>query len=204
MFDNFFQWFEILPRTLKWFRPVQSNLHSYVWDPLQAACYALCSNNLYQLIHVQIRAGQQLKFIYSEKATKFCEIFTLSYVVLVKSMVKISQNIVALSEYMNFSILTSRNLVYLPLSEPSVVFHYLCLICWKQTNSLMCARPPFRLHAMLGFAAKCLPAARNYFAVVWYKSDSFWQSPKDGRNKVWVTKLSKAFEIGYNFSGGPL
>ena len=46
----------------------------------------------------------QLKFIYSEKATKFCEIFTLllSFVVPVKSKVKISQNFVAFSEYMNF------------------------------------------------------------------------------------------------------
>ena len=46
-----------------------------------------------------------LKFIYSEKATKFCEIFTLllSYVVPVKSKVKISQNFVAFSEYMNFT-----------------------------------------------------------------------------------------------------
>ena len=45
-----------------------------------------------------------LKFIYSEKATKFCEIFTLlfSYVVPVKSKVKISQNFVAFSEYVNF------------------------------------------------------------------------------------------------------
>ena len=45
-----------------------------------------------------------IKFIYSEKATKFFEIFTLllSYVVLVKSKVKISQNFVAFSEYMNF------------------------------------------------------------------------------------------------------
>ena len=44
-----------------------------------------------------------LKFIYSEKATKFCEIFILllSYVVPVKSKVKISQNFVAFSEYMN-------------------------------------------------------------------------------------------------------
>ena len=44
------------------------------------------------------------KFIYSEKATKFCEIFTLllSYIVPVKSKVKISQNFVAFSEYMNF------------------------------------------------------------------------------------------------------
>ena len=47
-----------------------------------------------------------VKFIYSEKATKFSEIFTLllSYVVPpVKSKVKISQNFVAFSEYMNFN-----------------------------------------------------------------------------------------------------
>ena len=39
-----------------------------------------------------------------EKATKFCEVFTLllSYVVPVKSKVKISQNFAAFSEYMNF------------------------------------------------------------------------------------------------------
>ena len=47
-----------------------------------------------------------LKFIYSEKATNFCEIFTLvlSYLVLVKSKVKLLQNFVAFSEYMNFTI----------------------------------------------------------------------------------------------------
>ena len=46
-----------------------------------------------------------LKFIYFEKATKFCEIFTLllSYVVPFKSKVKVSQNGVAFSEYMNFT-----------------------------------------------------------------------------------------------------
>ena len=45
-----------------------------------------------------------VKFIYSEKATKFCEIFILllSYVVSVKNKVKISQNFVAFSRYMNF------------------------------------------------------------------------------------------------------
>jgi hypothetical protein len=45
-----------------------------------------------------------LKFIYSKKVTKFCEIsmVDLSYVVPVKSKVEISQNIVAFSEYMNF------------------------------------------------------------------------------------------------------
>ena len=45
-----------------------------------------------------------LKFIYSEKATKFCEIFPLLLTVCtaVKSKGKISQNFVAFSEYMNF------------------------------------------------------------------------------------------------------
>ena len=43
-----------------------------------------------------------LKIIYSEKVTKFCEIFTLllSYVVPVKSKAKISQNFVGFSELM--------------------------------------------------------------------------------------------------------
>ena len=45
-----------------------------------------------------------LKFIYSEKATEFCEIPTLllSYVVPVKSKLEILQNFVAFSEYTNF------------------------------------------------------------------------------------------------------
>ena len=45
-----------------------------------------------------------VKFIYSEKARIFCEISTadLSYVLPVKSTVEISQNFVALSEYMIF------------------------------------------------------------------------------------------------------
>ena len=45
-----------------------------------------------------------IKFIYSEKATKFCKMFTflLTVCTVVKSKVKISQNFVAFSEYMNF------------------------------------------------------------------------------------------------------
>ena len=51
--------------------------------------------------------------MYSEKATKFCEISTLLlfYVVPVKSKVEILQNFVAFSEYMNFTSYTSRPLV---------------------------------------------------------------------------------------------
>ena len=47
----------------------------------------------------------ELKFIYSEKATYFCEIWTVdfSYVITVKSMVEMSQNFMAFSEYINFT-----------------------------------------------------------------------------------------------------
>ena len=53
--------------------------------------------------HVQ-QGSRIIKFIYSEKATNFCEISTidLSYVVTVQSKVGISQNFVAFLEYMNF------------------------------------------------------------------------------------------------------
>ena len=46
-----------------------------------------------------------IKFLYSEKSTKFWEISTLllSYVVPVKSKVETSINFLALSEYMNFN-----------------------------------------------------------------------------------------------------
>ena len=46
-----------------------------------------------------------IKFVYSEKATKFCEISTLllTTVHTDKSKVEISQNFVAFSEYMNFT-----------------------------------------------------------------------------------------------------
>ena len=49
--------------------------------------------------------------MYFEKATKFCEIFTLllSYVVPVKSKVEISQNFVFFSKYMDFIRLAKKN-----------------------------------------------------------------------------------------------
>ena len=47
---------------------------------------------------------KNLKFIYFKKATKFCKIFTLllTGTTLDKSKLKLSQNFVAFSEYMNF------------------------------------------------------------------------------------------------------
>ena len=49
---------------------------------------------------------KQIKFIYSEKTIKFCEIFNLFLTVCaaVKSKVKILQNFVANSEYKNFTV----------------------------------------------------------------------------------------------------
>ena len=58
-------------------------------------------------------------FIFSEKATKFCEIFTLllCYVVLVKSKVKVSQNFVTFSEYRTRAIITRGLYTFYPLFE---------------------------------------------------------------------------------------
>ena len=51
--------------------------------------------------HLYGKKNAPLKFIYSEKATKFCKIFPLllTSVHTVKSKGKISQNFVAFSEY---------------------------------------------------------------------------------------------------------
>ena len=56
--------------------------------------------------------NDKVKFIYSEKATKFCEISTLflSRVVPVKSKVDIAQNCVPFSEYKNFKTVYLRSL----------------------------------------------------------------------------------------------
>ena len=57
-------------------------------------------------IHTDPSCTRLLKFIYSEKATKFCNFFPLllTECTVVKSKVKISQNFVAFSEYMKFKI----------------------------------------------------------------------------------------------------
>ena len=59
-------------------------------------------NALWALLQIVV-----LKFIYSVKATKFCEISTvdLTGTTYDKSMVKILQNFVAFSENMNFTLL---------------------------------------------------------------------------------------------------
>ena len=64
-----------------------------------------------------------VKFTYSEKATKVCEIFTLllSYVVPVKSKVKTLLNCVVFSEYMNFNLKIENNRTWFFFSFIAVV-----------------------------------------------------------------------------------
>ena len=73
-----------------------------------ATIKSLDSNKIFAIVEFLLsKVGNGiLKFIYSEKATKFCKISTLllSYVVTVKSKVEIFQNFVAFSEYINFNI----------------------------------------------------------------------------------------------------
>ena len=91
------------------FLPKKWSSHMLFWSNLRLSISTSILLNTFfsenkSIYHVLIFT--YLKFIYSEKATKFSEISTvdLSFVVLVKSIVEISQNFVAFSEYMNFTI----------------------------------------------------------------------------------------------------
>ena len=78
----------------------------------------------------------QLKFIYSEKGAKFCKIFTLllSYVVPVKSKVKISQSFVAFSEYMNF-IVKQKFFHFLRLTASVTIWHFFFAFCFLMSKA---------------------------------------------------------------------
>ena len=67
-----------------------------------------------------------VKFIYSKKATKFYKIFTLLLTgdTYDKSKVKILQNFVAFSEYMNFTNTLSLNNSALSISEWDMAFQF--------------------------------------------------------------------------------
>ena len=90
---------------------------------------------------IQVCIQVYLKFIYSEKATKFCEIFNLLLTVctVVKSKVKIFQNFVAFSEYMNFIFnipLRSRKTKSIPQGPRGIyLFTHLKNIKIKSLNS---------------------------------------------------------------------
>ena len=83
-----------------------------------------CSSSFFGVEYLFNEAWRYLKFIYSEKVTKFCEISTLllAYVVPVKSKVEISQNFVAISEYMNFNKFSPTVLKCLIIAGPNSLF----------------------------------------------------------------------------------
>ena len=70
----------------------------------------LVYNQAFLKAYLVMYRAKSIKFIYSEKATKFCEIFPLllTTVRTVKSKGKFSQNFVTFSEYMKFKILRQK------------------------------------------------------------------------------------------------
>ena len=86
-----------------------------------ASEYRAYKKVLYQLFLVY-ELVWMIKFVYSEKATKFCEISTLllSTVHTDKSKVEISKNFVAFSEYTNFMIICCT---LMDILQTSWVFH---------------------------------------------------------------------------------
>ena len=103
----------------------------YIFSRQIKVCVPICSLLWY------------IEFICSEKTTKFYEIFTLllSYVVPVKSKMKISQNFVAFSEYMNFiclSTLTWRSDVIVQCTHKKYITYFLYLngACWSDVLGL--------------------------------------------------------------------
>ena len=70
-----------------------------------------------------------LKLIYSEKATKFCEISTIDLSYVVSAMVEISQNFVAFSENMNFIHISQINVNIATVSH--IMLYVIYIIKWR-------------------------------------------------------------------------
>ena len=68
-----------------------------------------------------------IKFIYFEKATKFCEISTVDLTITTqdKSKLEISQNFVAFSKYMNFNTTAEISKSFLKITRPILILHKL-------------------------------------------------------------------------------
>ena len=109
--------------------------------------------------------------MHSEKATKFCKIFTLllSNVVPGKSKVKISQNFVAFSEYMNFTYIPF--ICKLPCHQ-----NHLCM--WSSgshligTMHLRTLRTYCKMNKTPWFEAK---RTKLVYGKEWIKSSQIWE-----------------------------
>ena len=98
---------------------------------LKSRLFIFCHAQLFSSIHFLNEFIQKdiicIKFIYSEKAAKFCKIFPLLLIVctVVKSKGRISQNVVAFPEYMNFMQIFHRvmqmdNIGWEPFEIPTI------------------------------------------------------------------------------------
>ena len=92
------------------FQPLSTLKNQSLYFTLQ-----VCLHKIGARLLGKLTIYQYVKFIYSEKATKFCEISTRdsSYVVPVKTKVEISHNFLAFSEYMNFTYVYTYIKIYL-------------------------------------------------------------------------------------------
>ena len=99
---NFFEISPNLKKLQEWFRDYKISPIP-LRKPCNSECYRI-RRKTSPPPHSAETSSIYVKFVHSEKATKFCEIFTLflSTVHTDKSKVKISQNFVAFLEYMNF------------------------------------------------------------------------------------------------------
>ena len=97
--------------------------------------------------HLVWRQLKNVKFIYSEKATKFCEIFLLllTTVHTVKSKWKISQNFVAFSEYMNFNTRRACSIIEYCFCDWTQILHSIqivhikpsCAVCPRHLSNMV-------------------------------------------------------------------
>ena len=109
--------------------------------------HRFCYNNYLKSKKSRLFFKILVEFIYSEKATKFCQISTvdLYYVVTITYTVEISQNFVAFSEYMNFTYSLFMNIPF-NFNSPSLIptlYNHAHLLSHKdgimQINNLNCA-----------------------------------------------------------------
>ena len=120
-----------------------------------------------------------IKFIYSEKATKFCEISTLllSYLVPVKSKVEILQNFVAFSVYMNlkkYQLLASvgvyQHLRFPPLKGGKSKF-------WEESRALQSAAFAWKPRSHNISRGNYFPPGVITFSVLHHiRWNDFWRS----------------------------
>ena len=132
-----------------------------------------------------------LKFIYSEKATKFCKISTLLLTGTTqdKSKVEISQNFVAFSEYMNFS-----------KPEKSTIEFTLCLHIAFSTTNMMSFSFLSRVFASLWARSSYIPQWNFFFHLSNFACVKFSMESWRPCVKFWCKNMFRQFfdyELSY-------